>query len=145
MNIASQVRHYLTFLAGLGGLFFSWLIIAPDQVDAVNKAGADLINPLVIIIGAVAAGVTRLLIGWVSSLFSRGAGGVGKRVNGLSWWTAGIISTAAILGGSPSCTPQQMEAARGIPVKGCVQTDQGTVCYSSKGGLSYEVDVRSSK
>jgi hypothetical protein len=78
MNIASQLRHFLTFLAGHGGLFLSWHIIAPDQAAAVDTAGADLIDPI-IIIGAGAAGVARLLLGWISSLIGRWAGLWGPR------------------------------------------------------------------
>ncbi len=104
MNIASQIRHYLTFLAGLGGLFLSWQIIAPDQVAAVDKAGADLIDPLVIIIGALAAGIARLAIGWIGSLFGRGAGEIGEKMRGLPFWV-GLFGTAAVIGGSlPSCS-----------------------------------------
>ena len=104
MNIASQLRHFLTFLAGLGGLFLSWQIIAPDQVAAVDKAGADLIDPLIIIIGAVAAGVARLAIGHVTNLFRRGAGEIGEKTSGLPMLLA-VIGTAAVIGGSlPSCS-----------------------------------------
>lgn len=103
MNLASQIRHLLTFLAGLGGLFLSWQIIAPDQVAAVDKAGADLVDPLVIILGAAAAGIARLALGWISSLFGRGAGEIGEKTRDLPVWV-GLIGTAAVIGGSlPSC------------------------------------------
>lgn len=104
MNLASQLRHCLTFLAGLGGLFLSWQIIAPEQVAEVNQAGADLIDPIIIIIGAVAAGVARLVIGWISSLIGRGAGGIGDKLSGVPVWLW-IAGTAALIGGSmPSCS-----------------------------------------
>lgn len=44
---------------------------------------------------------------------------------------AGLCATAL-----PSCN---------MPVTGCVKTDQGTVCYSAKGGLVIEVDGRAFK
>jgi len=107
MNLASQLRHLLTFLAGLGGLFLSWQIIAPEEVAAVNEAGAKLIDPLVVIIGAVAAGVARLALTWISNLFRRGAGENGENENGASGGMTLLLMTtcaAAVLGGLPSCT-----------------------------------------
>lgn len=57
-----------------------------------------------------------------------------------------VLGTAGLLGAAPpSCTPADVAAFRGLPIKGCVVTDHGAVCYSSKGGLSYEVDTRSGK
>ena len=137
MNIASQLRHLLTFLAGLGGLFLSWHLIAPDQAAAVDKAGADLIEPLVIIFGAVAAGVARLAIGWGSKFFSRAAGNVRTRMNGLTLWL-GLISTAVVLGGLPSCA-----FLEDMPLSVGVTTDDATAHYSSKGGLVVSAKVRS--
>lgn len=140
MNLASQIRHYLTFLAGLGGLLLSWHLIAPDQVEAVNQAGKDLIDPLTLIAGALAAGIARLAIGYITSFFSRGTGDVGKADKLPLWLLAGIVSTAAALGGLPSCA-----AIKDVPVRACLLTDQGTVCYSTKSGLSADVDARSAK
>lgn len=128
MNLASQLRHLLTFLAGLGGLFLSWQIIAPDQVAAVDKAGADLIDPLIIIIGAVAAGIARLALGWISSLFGRGAGEIGEK---MPLWAGLLIGTAAAVGGSlPSCSGAEW------PVRVGIEGDGYRADYSSKGGLS---------
>ena len=130
MNLASQVRHFLTFLAGLGGLFLSWQLIAPDQVAAVDKAGADLIDPIMIIIGAVAAGVARLAIGWISSLIGRGAGGIGDKLNGIPV-CLGLIGTTVVIGGSlPSCS-----ALKEMPMRLTAEVEAGRVSYSSKAGL----------
>jgi hypothetical protein len=134
MNIASQVRHFLTFLAGLGGLFLSWQIIAPDQVAAVDKAGADVIDPLIIIIGAVAAGVARLALGWIGSLIGRGAGELGNRTSGFSVWV-GLIATAALVGVLPSCSPGE------FPVRVGIEGPGYSADYSSKGGLSVRAVV----
>lgn len=132
MNLASQVRHYLTFLAGLGGLFLSWQLIAPDQVAAVDKAGADLIDPIMIIIGTVAAGVARLAIGWISSLIGRGASGIGDRLNGIPVWL-GLLGTAVVIGGSlPSCSNG------GFPITASVLLPEGKLSYSAKGGVNME-------
>jgi hypothetical protein len=140
MNIASQIRHFLTFLAGLGGLFLSWQIIAPDQVAAVDKAGADLIDPLIIIIGAVAAGLARLALGWIGSLIGLGAGELGNKASGFPVWV-GLIATAALVGVLPSCSPAQMDALRAVPIRVGVETPDSRVSYSSKGGLVVEARV----
>ncbi len=57
----------------------------------------------------------------------------------------GILCMGSLLGGlMTSCTPQQMEAVRAVPIKGCYLDKNGNrVCYSSKGGL--EVDYQSAK
>jgi hypothetical protein len=104
MNIASQLRHFFTFLAGLGGILLGFNLIAPEEAAAVNQAGADLIDPLIIIIGAVAAGVARLAIGWISSLFGRVAGGSGDRISGIPLWVGILGTAAAVVGSLPSCS-----------------------------------------
>jgi hypothetical protein len=38
-----------------------------------------------------------------------------------------------------SCSAGQREAVMGIPIKACVFTPEGRVCYSSKGGLALEI------
>lgn len=45
----------------------------------------------------------------------------------------------------PACTPEQLQAARNVPIRACVITDHGTACYSAKEGFSAEVDARSGK
>jgi hypothetical protein len=134
MNLASQVRHFLTFLAGLGGLFLSWNLIAPEQVAEVNKAGADLIDPIMILIGAVAAGVARLVIGWISSLIGRGAGGIGEKLRGIPVWL-GLIGTAVALGTVlPSCSVGE------YPITGSITyRDEAT---GAKAGLTFYPPVR---
>lgn len=135
MNIASQIRHYLTFLAGLGGLFLSWQIIAPDQAAAVDKAGADLIDPVCVILGAVAAGVARLALGWIGSLFRSGAGEIGEKTRGFPFWM-GLIGTAVALGGAlPSCAPGEWPLRIGIEGEG-YRAD-----YSAKSGIEIRATI----
>jgi hypothetical protein len=148
MNLASQIRHFLAFLAGLGTLFLSWHIIAPDQVEAVNKAGGELISPLVIILGAVGACVFRAALTWIYQLFRTGAGETETKTGGSGgslplWVLMGTL--AGCMGFLPACSSAQWAAARAIPIRTCVITDQGTVCYSSKSGLSAEIDLQSAK
>ena len=143
-SIQSLARHAVTYLAGIGGLLLSWHLIAPDQVDAVNKAGAELIAPLTIILGAVAACVARMALTWIFKLFGSGAGerssnGIGL---GLVWVgaAAGLICTAL-----PSCSAEDRQVWRMIPIRSVFHTDYGSLGYSSKSGISIEVDQRSAK
>jgi hypothetical protein len=53
---------------------------------------------------------------------------------------AGIAGTAAV-GTLPSCSPAQIEAMRRTPIRACVVTEQGRICYSAKDGLSAEIDA----
>lgn len=143
MNFSSQLRHFLTYLAGLGTALATWHLIAPDQVEAVNKAGADLISPLTVILGAVGVFVFRLAITWLGKIFS---GLAGKASGGMSGGTMLLMvcGTMAGIGGClPSCSAQQLAAARAVPVKACVITPEGNICYSSKAGI--EVAIPSSR
>lgn len=110
MNLSSQLRHFLTFLAGTGTALASWAIIAPDQVAAVNAAGGELIGPLVIILGAIAAGLLRLAMGWMTKQFSD----KGKTSGGTSGGkviTALLVCTMAVVMGSlPSCASYPVTA-----------------------------------
>jgi hypothetical protein len=135
MNVSTQVRHLLTFLAGIGTMLLTWNLIAPEQVAAVNKAGGDMIEPLVIILGAVAAGLFRLLISWAGTIFRRGAGeendDSGKGRPGGAAQLLLLMGTAAVLMGClPSCS--------NFPVKVTAILEEGALSYSSKGGLEME-------
>jgi hypothetical protein len=144
MNTASLFRHLFTFLAGLGGILLSVHLIAPDQVAAVNKAGADLIAPLMVIIGAVAACVARLALTWISKLFRRGAG---ENVAGSGTVPLWIVGAAAglICSALPSCSPETRALLKEYPIKGCYIRDGIKVCASTKSGMSFEVDQSSRK
>lgn len=103
MNIQSQIRHFLTFLAGLGGILASNNLIGAEQVDAANQAGAALIEPTAVIVGAIAAGLTRALIGWIGKLFGKTSDD-GKRGAGKALGLMLAMCTAAGLMALPSCT-----------------------------------------
>lgn len=144
MNTASLARHLLTYLAGLGGMLLSWHLIAPDQVEAVNKAALALITPLSVILGAIAAGLARLAITWLWKLFGIGAGERDGKKTGL-WIGLVMVGATAGLCGLPSCSPAQREALQNIPIRSAIVTDYGTLGYSSKSGISVYVDRRSGK
>jgi len=144
-TLLSHLRHYLTFLAGIGGMLLAHSLITPDQVSQANAAGAQLIEPVMVILGLVAAGVARLVISGVTKIFES----IGS--NGSGIWTpvmtiGGLAMGAGFIGFSlPSCTSQDLAAVRSVPAKFCVVHDQGKICYSNQNGLSAEVDATSGK
>lgn len=81
-QLASQVRHLLTFLAGIGGILLGWNLIAPEQVAEVNDAGAKLVEPLTVIIGAVAVFLARAALAWFARIFRNGTGELENGSNG---------------------------------------------------------------
>ena len=87
-NIQTQIRHLLTFLAGFGGILFTWNLVDPGSVEAINKAGADLIVPLTAFIGVVFVGLARAAMIWLGNRFpffsklSVSNGNVGTRPSG---------------------------------------------------------------
>ena len=87
-NIQTQIRHLLTFLAGFGGILLTWNLVDPGSVEAINKAGADLIVPLTAFVGAVFVGVARAAMIWLGNRFpffsklSVSNGNVGTRPSG---------------------------------------------------------------
>ena len=52
---------------------------------------------------------------------------------------------AAALMALPSCSPSQLAVLKQMPLRACLVTDQGNLCYSTKSGLSAEVDASSHK
>lgn len=144
-TLLSQVRHYVTFLAGIGGMLLAQTLITPDQVSQANAAGAQLVEPVMVIVGLVAAGVTRLIM----ALFAKVFESIGSKSAGI--WTPALtvgwlLMGAGLMGFSlPSCTAADVAAVRAVPARFCLTGDQGTVCYSSKSGLSAEVDATSGK
>ena len=142
MDIISHFRHQLSFLAALGVMLASWHLLAPEQVEAVNKAGAQLIEPLLVILGAIAVFLSRQVMAWLSGFLVRkdrsGKGTSGTAALLLLIGTAAVISMAGALS---SCSPDQIRVMKDVPIKGCVFTDQGKVCYSSKSGLEVDADL----
>lgn len=101
-TIASQIRHFFTFLSGIGGMLLSAHLITPEQVDTANQAGSQLIEPLSILAGLIAAGLARLAIGWFQTLFQKDDGkkGVGRA----SALLITMGTAAALMGSLPSCS-----------------------------------------
>lgn len=132
MNLASQLRHFITGLAAIGTLLLSWSIIAPGDVAAINRAGGDLVEPLVIFLSLVAAAVTRFLIGVVMAKFS----GNKETANNADTGTSGgnvlalllLGTVAGIMGCLPSCSS-------GYPLNGTVSYRDATT--GAKAGLVF--------
>lgn len=136
MNLQSQLRHFFGFLAGIGTMLLSWEFIRPDQVDAVNQAGGDLIAPLAIILGAVGACLFRALISWLGNLFRTGAGEKANEKDGSGPGMSALfvgLGTAVVLGGLPSCSFE-------YPITGTLRFQDPKT--GAKAGLSYSPQDR---
>jgi hypothetical protein len=142
--IASLTRHFLTTLAGLGGFLFANGLIPAEAVAQANEAGAALVDPLTVIAGLLAAGGLRLAIFCLGKIFPAVAEKLSGASGGMPLLMVGL-TTAAFMGALPSCSAAQLAAARAVPVRSCVETDYGTVCYSSKSGVAVTVDATSRK
>lgn len=147
MNIPSILRHWFTLLATAATM---WLIAAlslsADASAALTDAFGKLVEPLVIIGVLLVTAIWRVALTWLYGLFRNGAGEKdGGGLGGPSLLVVAIATTAALMGGLPSCSPAQLAAARAVPLRGCVVTDHGTICYSSRDGVSAEIDATSSK
>lgn len=104
MNLASQLRHFLTGLAAIGTLLLSWSLIAPADVAALNEAGGRLVEPLVIFLSLLAGAIARVLIAFVLNIFRTGSGEDDTgTAGGLSLWLLGFMAVG-IMGCLPSCS-----------------------------------------
>ena len=140
-TLASLIRHATTALLALGGLLASRDFIDPSDVAAVDAAGVSLQAALVVIVVAIAG---RLAITLTGKIFPAAAAKLTGPVAGgplavMGWIVVGTL--AGGLGCLPACSPAQLAAARAIPVRACVITPQGKVCYSDVEGLSAEIDA----
>ena len=150
MNIPSILRHWLTLALTALTVFVGAHLLAPDETRAFDDAAKQLVAPLVIIGTLVATAIWRMALTWISNIFRTGSGETtdkttrGSSGGGLPLWVC-IGTLAGCMGFLPACSSAQWAAARAIPIRTCVITDQGTVCYSSKAGLSAEIDLQSAK
>ncbi len=135
--LQSLVRHLLTFLAGLGTTLHAAGLLGAEDVAQVNAQGLTLMTVLTGVIMAVLMRLIMKFGGKVISAHKEDGSSPGSLL--LLLGVAGL----ALLG-LPSCTPEQREVARSVPIKACYTDKDGNrACYSSKGGI--EVEVRSGK
>ena len=139
--LASISRHAFTALAGLGGLLFSKGLIAEADVSQVNASGVSLGAALAVILTAIVGRVALTLLGKV---FTGAAGESGGMSGGASLL---VMCGAAVglLGALPSCSALPWAALQSIPLHAGLTTDYGTAAYSSKSGITIEVDATSGK
>ena len=140
-TLASLIRHATTALLALGGLLASHDLIAPSDVASVDAAGVSLQGALVVIVVAIAG---RLAITLTGKIFPAAAAKLtGPAAGGplavMGWIVVGTL--AGGLGCLPACSQAQLAAARAIPIRACVITPHGKVCYSDVEGLSAEIDA----
>jgi hypothetical protein len=135
-SLHTAIRHALTALAGLGAFLASKGLLDSADAPAVDAAGLQVSDALTVILGAM---IMRLLI----FLMGKIKGLSGDKAGMALFWFAGTAVGCMTL---PSCSPANMEAMRSVPIKACYIDKAGnSVCYSSKGGISVEVDQRSGK
>jgi len=146
--IASHLRHLLTCLATLGVLLASHKLIDPSQTDAVNQAGSALVNPLTVIGTAFIVVGLRLAITFLGKIFP----GLAATLTGMTGNPSGGVGllmlvgmAACFMGCMPSCSSAQLDAAKTIPINATVHTNYGAIGYSSKSGISLDVDATSGK
>jgi hypothetical protein len=132
--VASLARHFLTTLAGLGGFLFAHGLIPAEAVG--------LVDPLAVIAGLMAAAVVRLGIFFIGKIFPASAAKMTAAPAGMPWLVLWLVVGTAVVGILPSCSAAQLAA---VPIRSCVETDYGTVCYSSKSGIAVTVDATSGK
>lgn len=147
-KLNSYLRHAFTAWIATAVLFLTAkLTLDAEAVDAVRKALNQIGDGLLLLIITLAPVIGRMAWSWISNIFRKGSGendAAGKSGGALPLLVL-VCAAAALMGGLPSCSPAQLAAASRFPIRACVVTDQGTVCYSAKGGLSAEIDARSGK
>lgn len=148
-HLASLLRHAFTsWIAAAVMYLTAKLVLDAAAVQAVESALKQIGDGLLLLIITLAPIAGRLAWSWGATIFQRGAGEQGTNDTSPSGGMGLIlaIGTAAVLmGGLPSCTAEQLAAARQVPIRATVHTDQGDVSYSSKGGLGVEIDASSGK
>jgi hypothetical protein len=132
------LRHFLTFLAGIGGLLAAAAVIAPADAAAVDAAGGALIEPLTIIGGAVAAGLARLVMGRLGLArddFPKADDDARNQGGHLPGWlvAAGLVGVMGFP--LPACS-----GGSGMPIRASYSQDGVMVGYSSKSGISVTVE-----
>lgn len=96
-QLQSHIRHFFTGLAFVGGFLADKGLINAADAEAVNAAGASMVDGSAVITGALAASAIRLIIHYGGKLFGIGNGSAARLL--LAMCAAGVL-----MGGLPSCT-----------------------------------------
>jgi hypothetical protein len=126
-NLSTYLRHLVTALAGIS----AYLATLPTGTS-------DAAEPVAGLAMVAAVAVTRLVLALVGNLFAaiaeKSSGGMS---GGMLPLMVGLA--AGIVGSLPSCA-----ALESTPVRACLITERGTICYSQD-GASAAVNLRSGK
>ena len=144
--ISSLLRHVTTALASLGVFLLSVGWIVEGDVTQVNAAGVTLGAAAVVIFTAI---ISRVLLTLTGKMFTGGAGEASAASGGArSLLLLGTVSALAGWG-LTSCSSGAGAAAwnvlKTLPIHTTVVTDYGAASYSSKSGITVEVDAQSGK
>lgn len=141
----SYLRHVFTaWITAAVVALSAWLTLSEAEVKAVTEGFSKMGDGLLIVLAVVVPAAGRLLWAWAAKFFRAGSGEV-QDPQGPSGGVGLILmlaGTAAVLGGLPSCSAESINAARAVPIRACIATEQGQLCYSSKAGLSVEVSAK---
>lgn len=131
--VHSSLRHVFTALAALGTYLALHGAVGPDDVDAVNAAGASLGDGLSVIVAAL---VARLFL-WLSGKAMWPAGDSKTSGSGVTLLALCLCIGSLAVGGLSGCS--------GVPVRVGIVGPDGTLSYSSKGGLAIDARVHAAK
>lgn len=141
--IASALRKCAMAVAGAGAYIASKGVIDATDAAAVDGATTSIATGLAVIATAI---ISHLLGKWLADTKSSGrVAGTTAAAPGWALWLCVGASAGLMVLALPACSPGTMELIKAHPVKSCVLTDYGTVCYSSKSGLDVTVDLDSRK
>lgn len=148
MNLSTLIRHGLTYLAGIGGFLYQHGAIDAGAVDVANQAGEQLIDPLSVILGLVAAVVMRLVIALLGKIFPSLAEKASGGMSGGALLLMAMGTMAGVMGCLPSCSLPNAEGGmrdaewRMPPLRISVTGPDARASYSSKGGVEVSAVVR---
>jgi hypothetical protein len=147
MNFQSILRHwFITAATALTVWLVAFLTLSADDAHKLSEALGMLVEPLIVITGIVAVAAWRIFLAKAGSAFRLGSGETDKdSAGGLSPCVIALGMAAAFMGSLPSCSPAQLDAARAVPITFHLVGPDGSVGYSSKGGLVISGEIRATK
>jgi hypothetical protein len=138
-KIDSYLRHVFTaWITAAVVALTAWFALDDESVQQITKGFGQIGEGVLIVLAVVAPALGRLLWAWLAKVFRSGSGELGNDPKGGSGGGLPCIlllcGMAGLLGlGLPSCA-----ALSAVPIKASVLVEEGTLSYSSKGGLEME-------
>lgn len=137
--IYSLLRHVITAIAALS----AYLALYEPPPPAADSLPVDPLGALGM---TLAVGLTRWALAMVGRILAYLADKASGGMSGGSWCLLVWCSMAVgLIGALPSCSAAQRERLGTVPLRACVATDQGTLCYSNKEGATATVNLRGMK